>query len=184
MPEKYSTKEIWRPVVGWEGQYAVSNMGRVMRTSRTRNGRASGTLLYQTKLMPRGSLTSYYWIRLFSPSIPRRHTRQYVHRLVAAAFIGDPNGLEINHLNGNGTDNRVVNLEICTRKQNILHSRRVLGRGRGEDHGHAKITEKTAGEVKRLLAIGIRQCDISRRLALKKSIVYRIACGECWAWLA
>ena len=46
----------------------------------------------------------------------------YSHRLVAEAFLGDIEGMEVNHLNGNKFDNRLENLEIVTTKENMIHS--------------------------------------------------------------
>lgn len=56
------------------------------------------------------------------------HGRQlYVHRLVARAWISEiPKGFEINHLNSNRTDNRPVNLEICTHSQNMAHAKQPV----------------------------------------------------------
>jgi hypothetical protein len=58
-----------------------------------------------------------------------KQTLHYVHRLVAEAFFGPTVGMDVNHKNGVKDDNRVENLEWCTRQQNLQHSMRVLGNG-------------------------------------------------------
>jgi len=65
------------------------------------------------------------------------HGWKYVHRLVYETFVGAiPNGYEINHKDGNKVNNELSNLELCTHKDNIIHSYKVLKRKtlRGKDH--------------------------------------------------
>jgi hypothetical protein len=54
-------------------------------------------------------------------------TQTSAHRIVAEAFLGNTKGLEVNHINGDKSDNRVSNLEIVTKNENESHSRYVLG---------------------------------------------------------
>lgn len=101
--------EEWRPVVGWEGEYEVSNLGRVRKVN--------GELLKQHR--------SKYLRVVLGP----RKTRKFylVHRLVAQAFIPNPDGREtVNHINGDGNDNTVTNLEWATMKEQMSHAREVL----------------------------------------------------------
>ncbi len=52
----------------------------------------------------------------------------YLHRIIAQKFIGEIAGLEVNHKDGNRSNNHISNLELVTRSENQLHSYRVLGR--------------------------------------------------------
>lgn len=111
------SNEIWKPVKGYEDYYEVSNMGRVkslLNTSR------SGVM------SPSKNLYGYYNLSLSLHGKIRRHL---VHRLVAEAFI--PNICDkpqVNHKNGNVTDNCVENLEWVTAKENMQHAFHVLKR--------------------------------------------------------
>ena len=103
--------EIWKDI--YEG-YQVSNLGRVKSLKR------------ETILTPRENHKGYLQVHL-------RHNGKditpKVHRLVAKAFIANPNDLpQVNHINGNKADNRVENLEWCTNGQNQKHSYEMLGR--------------------------------------------------------
>jgi hypothetical protein len=98
---------VWKPVVGYEGLYEVSQNGDI------RNSRKNKIL--KPILTPRG----YYRISLYKGG----GKIFFVHRLVAMAFIDNTlNKKEVNHINGNKIDNNVNNLEWCTRKENSKHS--------------------------------------------------------------
>lgn len=119
--------EEWRPVVGYEEFYSVSNMGRV-RSERRGKRTYEGRLLNPSE-PPNKPRQQYYRVSLYKGTA-QRTTKKRVHRLVAEAFL-DPNlrHLEVNHKNGNGKDNRLENLEFVTSSQNALHARRILKRG-------------------------------------------------------
>lgn len=94
--------EEWRDIVGYEGLYEVSNLGRVRR---------NGKILKPSKVRH-----GYLQIALYKNGIYKRF---YIHRLVAYAFIPNPNSYpEVNHRDEDKTNNTVDNLEWCTHEYN------------------------------------------------------------------
>ena len=111
--------EEWRPVVGWEDLYEVSDQGRVRSSDRTVHCKNGRTRRYKGRLLkPQKSGGGYLQVALCRGDKPRR---SYIHRLVLAAFAGPcPDGMETRHLNGNPADNRLANLQYGTRSENNL----------------------------------------------------------------
>ena len=106
------SKEIWRDVVGYEGLYQVSNLGRVK--SLPKYHYKYEKLLHPTVKKRDGRVS----VMLSKPTSKRK--RISIHRLVAMAFLDNPHNYpEINHKDENPQNNCVDNLEWCTRKYNM-----------------------------------------------------------------
>jgi HNH endonuclease/NUMOD4 motif len=113
--------ELWRPVVGFEGLYYVSNMGRIMSFKCSR-----------TKILKTPKRKQYPIVCLVKD---KHKTVLLVHRLVAKAFL-DPieNKTEIDHIDRNPSNNRLTNLRYVTRSENAIN------RGPYSNTGHKNIS--------------------------------------------
>lgn len=110
--------EQWKFIPGFEGLYMVSNFGRAKSLDRITydNRKIKGTILTPVKRK------GYLYVHLRNGSISKHFS---VHRLVAMAFIPNPDNLpQVNHRNENKTDNRVENLEWCSCSYNLNYGTR------------------------------------------------------------
>lgn len=108
----------WKDIVGYEGLYRISSSGEVM--SMPRKGAFSEPRLLKKKLDTHG----YYVVDLFKNGAGKR---MKVHRLVALAFIPNPeNKATVNHKDGNTINNSIDNLEWASQLENNLHCINVL----------------------------------------------------------
>lgn len=116
--------ETWKQVVGYEGLYEVSNLGRVRSVDREivaeRGGKPFRYKMKGRIIEPQERNHGYLSVCLYGKeSINKRFRQMSVHRMVAEAFLPNPNGYsEVNHLDENKQNNVLSNLEWCNHKQN------------------------------------------------------------------
>ena len=144
--------EKWRAIQGFEGLYEVSSLGRVRSLTRH-------------KVMKQWTNHGYSYVSLQNGKAKSGHR---VHRLVAAAFIPNPEGKQtVNHLNGNKQDNRVSNLEWATYSENELHSIRVLGK-------RDKKASLTDDQVRAIRSSGKKAAELAREYGTSLSVMQHV----------
>lgn len=105
-------REIWRDIKDYEELYQISNLGNIRSKKNCLNKKPSITNV------------GYYVVGLYNG----KNKNYLVHRLVAQAFISNPNNYsDVNHKDGNKLNNNVNNLEWCSHKSNMVHARDILG---------------------------------------------------------
>ena len=105
-------KEIWKDILGYEGLYQVSNSGKVKSLSFNRTNKS--------RILKNAITRGYVHITLFFKN-KRKVTR--IHRLVGTHFVPNPeNKPEINHKDGDKTNNNDWNLEWVTSYENSIHA--------------------------------------------------------------
>lgn len=141
-------KEKWKKIPGFDDRYEASNMGRL----RSNNYKLSG----RTVILKPALTNGYLRTMLLTDS--GKYKTVSVHSLICLAWIGERNGLEINHIDGNPQNNRLDNLEYCTRSENMKHAYKLgLEKPmRGSLNGNSKLTESQVKELKEAKRIGGR----------------------------
>lgn len=171
--------ENWKPVIGYETHYEVSDAGNVRRI-------VGGTSAKPGHVLKPGTMTvGYLFVVLCMHGVPKAHS---IHRLVAAAFIGPcPDGYQVNHKDGARQNNKLANLEYVTRSQNIRHGLKNLPRKhtslRGTLVPNAKLDETKVRAIKKRLAAGESQKSIADSYGVVRPVIWGIAKGRGWKWV-
>ena len=166
--------EIWRPITGFPG-YEVSDLGRV-RSTVTRLIGPQGSLVLKASPNDKG----YLHVSLCRQ--PGRTTRK-IHKLVAEAFLGPrPPKHDINHKDGNKTNNQVGNLEWISRSGNCKHAYRLgLSNSKGERCPSHKLTEEQVREIRMRRQQGETFSAIAGDFGVTNSAICNVCTRRNWS---
>jgi len=162
--------EEWRDVNGFEGYYRVSNYGKVY------------SIRMKRIMSPWISTWGY---ECLSIQVDGNRENPTVHKLVALNFIGKiPKGYVVNHKDGIKTNNRVDNLEIISKSEDVLHALRIglMNRDnvpKGENHNFAILTQKKANEI-RILKPYYTQKELGKKYGVHESTISDIIHKRTW----
>ena len=140
---------IWRDIPGYEGLYQINKLGTV-RNSRATKAKKSAKRYLKSRINQ-----DYIEYRLCKDGIQKVYGQ---HRLIASVFIPKSNNKnEVNHINGIKGDNRIENLEWCTRRENMIHAHQH-GLFKTLDKFSKKVKDKCTGETYPSVKKAARQC--------------------------
>jgi len=165
--------EIWKPVLGFEGLYEVSNLGRVKSLARTKQNHSKMQVVPEKILVI--SMTNYPSLSLWKDG---KLTVKKVHRIVAESWICNPHSKpEVNHIDANRTNNKVENLEWVTRAENVKHATDNFLPVRGAAHPSAVLTDS---QVEQIRTMSGKQKDIASMFCISQSNVSTIKNYVSW----
>ena len=178
--------KIWKDISFTDNNYSVSNLGNVMSKQRyvINNINGGKRLLPNVYLSPKTKKNGYLEVQLIV-----NNTRKmfYVHRLVAHFFIGNiPDKYEINHKDGNKSNNNIDNLAIVDRFENAQHSYHVLNNKNlinciGEKHGMSKLNNEDIFQIREMYKNGIIPREIQKIFTkASASSIAKVCYRETW----
>lgn len=129
---------MWKDIKDFEGYYQVNENGKIKCLSRKVEGKNNSIrTLKESYLTPTNNGKDYYVVTLYKNK--KRYFKK-VHRLVAEAFIENPNNLpQVNHIDGNKSNNNYKNLEWCDNKYNCIHRNKLYNNKNIENATKAKM---------------------------------------------
>lgn len=177
-------EEVWKDVPGYEGQYRVSNLGRILSL------KWSGKYGHHPDGIIRKLRTDEFGYKYVMLRTNGKSKRMSVHRAVAMAFIPNPDGLpQVNHKDETRDNNCANNLEWCTvlYNNNYGHKKEKTSASlTGERNGRATLTEQDVIEIRKTYVPGDKEF-CKRKLAEKYGVTYvtitKIVTGQLWKHL-
>lgn len=184
--ESLSKFEEWRPCLGFEGYYEVSNLGRVRSVDHYTTPKTDTIGRKHPKRLMKGKIISQrdhaFGYKVVTLSKDNQVFTRTVHKLVAEAFLGVRENEEIvvRHLNSDPTDNRLENLQYGTQLENMQDAISADTMEFGERRYNAKFDNKTIKKIKEDLILGASPTDIFNKYGMKQSQVGKMLAGRAW----
>ena len=159
--------ENWKTIKNYEN-YQISDFGNVKMTENNLTRK-------ERQLKPLITTKGYHRVRLYQNNISKFY---FIHRLVAEYFLTNiENKNTVNHINGNKSDNSLINLEWNTYRENMNHSIENKLSSCGERNGRSKITQIQAEEIRKST---LTSNQLSEIYGIHKSNINRIRRGDGW----
>ena len=172
--------EVWMDIEGYEGYYQVSNMGKVKSLKRNVKHYIGGTKTINERLLKNTVVNGYHQVDLSKQGIRKRFL---VHRLVANAFIENPKKkLQVNHIDGDKTNNNTSNLEWVTASENVTHGH-LTGLHQamsGSKNGHAKLSESQVLKIRHEYSQGETQKELAKKFKVSTWTIQGIVENRTW----
>lgn len=184
----FAMKEIWKPVLGFEGLYEISNLGKVRALYSGNHGAFKPGRIVADYPHQNG----YLFVTLYRPlKVPEKGRgtvhkgyHRSIHSLVLEAFKGKrPKGKVARHLDGNKVNNSPDNLKWGTYAENAEDAKRHGTFVLGEKNGYSKMTNDQVLEARRLRDIGVACQTIANQFGVHWSNIWLIGKRKTWKHL-
>jgi NUMOD4 motif/HNH endonuclease len=168
-------QEVWRPVVGYEGLYEVSDHGRVRSLDRDLVHNNGFTRRYPGRVLATPPMQGYAFVSLAKEG---KHKPRAVHQLVLEAFVGPrPDGLVCRHGPRGAACNELSNLSYGTPKENMADRKRDGTHTMGAQNPRARLTES---QVLEILGDTRSGSVLAKVYGVHKNTIYAIKRRETW----
>ena len=176
------TTEEFIDIQGYEGQYQIGTRGTVISLEREKSGKGNSTYhMPQRALTTQTNKSGYVSLKLIDMYGVAKKID--VHRLVALNWIDNPlDKPQVNHIDGNKSNNSIENLEWNTAAENMAHASMMGLMVRGEKHWKTSLTKKQVTDIKRIVETGLfTNNEIAEKVGTNPVNISRIKNGKRWA---
>ena len=167
-----SNSGIQKEIIGYEGLYSISRDGTVK--SLPKKGAHGGAVKKQFQ-----NKDGYHIVHLCKNSKCKSFL---AHRVVYENFSGAiPQNLEINHIDGNKSNNHIGNLEVATRSENMRHAfMNGLATAKGTGNTSSKLTDENVILIRILKRTGRKYLHLAEKYGVSKSAIFSVASYRNW----
>jgi hypothetical protein len=172
--------EQWKKIEGYDC-YWVSDLGRIKSDTRIVTKKNGIEQKVESRIIkPKISKHGYYRAALVDKNGKQKIYQ--LHRIVLIAFSGlNELKKQVNHINGNKSDNSFSNLEWVTCSENQKHAYLInLKNQKGEKHAQSRLTEKDVLEIRESLTHGIKQRILAEKYGVIRSYISEIKTKKAW----
>lgn len=175
-------REVWKPVLGFEGRYEVSSLGGLRSLDMWKLNSIGRMRFHPGAVLSPCLYSSKYKMATFRGHA--KQERRLLHAVVCEAFHGPrPSGHQVAHNNGNRLDNRAENLRWATPTENAL-DKEMHGTGnKGVKHAMAKLSEDDVRRIRSRCENGESAESIASDFPVTRHCVWRIHHRKTWGWL-